>query len=131
MSSQFISTASDTGAFARQPGEQDAAHGLLQAHQQLELDGTTDLSAHIAAHGGACVFGVRLALTNGGDYAYCLEVDAQGASGAFGGGLHLRFRDESGRWYCLYVYTGTRMLHVLRYNSHRPNITHVEWGEEG
>lgn len=98
----------------------------LEENSALIVDGQEDLSKIITFNDGGCVYGITLT-GSPGMYDYVVNVDAQGPKGAFSGGGHLRFTDETGDVYKLYIYSSHRSTHTVRYNSEKPSIVKVEW----
>jgi hypothetical protein len=98
----------------------------LQPNQQVQVNGNSDLSSCVRANDGGCVYGITLT-GSPGIYDYVVNVDAQGPSGAFSGAMYLAFTDESGDKYHLMVYSSSRSVHTVRYNSDKPAITRIEW----
>lgn len=98
----------------------------LESFNNLVIDGQDDLSQIITFNDGGCVHGISLT-GSPGIYDYVLNIDAQGPKGAFSGSGHLKFHDESGDCYKIFIYSSTRSVHTLRYNSKKPNIIKVEW----
>ena len=98
----------------------------LAPRQDMLINGNIDLEGFIHFNDGGRVFHITLQ-SSPGIYDYVLQVDAQGPKGPFSGGGHLAFTDESGDTYSLYIYSSTRSVHTVRYNSKQPNIMKVEW----
>jgi hypothetical protein len=98
----------------------------LQLNQQVDLNGNADLSSCVTANGEACVYGITLT-GSPGIYDYVVNVDAQGPSGFGSGSMYLAFTDETGDTYKLSVYSSTRSVHTVRYNSDKPAIFKIQW----
>lgn len=116
------------GVFAGSCGQNSSAvseYGLA-VNQVVELNGNTDLSGCVQANDDACVYGIRLA-GSPGIYDYVVEVDAQGPRGFGSGSMYLAFTDQSGDTYKLSIYSSTRSVHTVRYNSEQPNIMKIQW----
>ena len=62
---------------------------------------------------------------------YVVNVDAQGPSGFGSGSIYLAFTDQSGDTYYLSIYSSTRSVHTVRYNSEKPSITNIYWSDYG
>lgn len=102
----------------------------LQCNEEVAYDNNTNLSTSIRANDGGCVYGITLT-GSPGVYDYVLNVDAQGPSGFGSGGMHLAFTDESDDTYYLYVYSSSRSVHTVRYNSKMPAIKKIWWSNYG
>ena len=98
----------------------------LNGRQEVAFDNNTDLSDVIHFNDKGRVYHIKLE-SSAGVYDHVLLVDARGPSGAFSGSGHLKFTDVSGDTYKLGIYSSTRSLHTLRYNSKNPAIVKIEW----
>jgi hypothetical protein len=98
----------------------------LQPNETASLNGNTDLSTCMVANDGARVYGITLT-GSPGIYDYVVNVDAQGPSGFGSGSMYLAFTDESGDTYHLSIYSSTRSVHTVRYNSKQPAIKKIWW----
>lgn len=116
------------GDFAGKCGEDNSAMAEfgLQPNQTLRLNGNEDLSSCVLGNDGACAYGIQLKQSPG-IYDYVVQVDAQGPSGAFSGAMYFAFKDASGDIYHLSVYSSTRSVHTVRYNSNQPAIVEFRW----
>jgi hypothetical protein len=56
-----------------------------------------------------------------------VNVDAQGPSGFGSGSMYLAFTDQTGDTYKLSIYSSTRSIHTVRYNSEKPAIFKIQW----
>ena len=92
------------------------------------IDGNTDLSTCMVANGGAKVYGITLT-GSPGIYDYVVNVDAQGPSGFGSGSMYLAFTDQSGDTYYLSIYSSSRSVHTVRYNSQQPAIVKMWWSD--
>ena len=41
--------------------------------------------------------------------------------------MYLHFTDETGDRYALSIYSSSRSVHTVRYNSQKPAIVKIEW----
>ncbi len=98
----------------------------LQVNEQASVNGNTDLSTCLVANGNGCVYGITLT-GSPGIYDFVVNVDAQGPSGFGSGAMHLAFTDASGDTYYLKVYSSSRSVHTVRYNSQQPAIMKIWW----
>lgn len=94
--------------------------------QVMAINGSTDLEGCVQGNDGARVYSVTL-MASPGIYDYVLQVDGQGPKGVFGGSWYLAFTDKSGDTYKLSLYSSTRSVHTVRYNSKLPSIMKFEW----
>jgi hypothetical protein len=102
-----------------------AAEGM-PVNSVVSINGTTDLSGIVQFNDKGKVYEIRLK-GSPGFYDFVLEVDAEGPHGPFSGSGHLKFTDASKDSYELGIYSSTRSVHTVRYNSGKPNITLIEW----
>lgn len=100
----------------------------LQPNEQASVNGNTDLSTCLIGNGNARVYYITMT-GSPGSYDYVVNVDAQGPSGFGSGYLHLAFTDESGDTYYLKIYSSTRSVHTVRYNSESPAIKKIYWSD--
>ncbi len=100
----------------------------LQPNEQASVNGNTDLSSCLVGNGHACIYSITMT-GSPGIYDYVLNVDAQGPSGFGSGSIYLAFTDESGDTYYLYIYSSTRSVHTVRYNSSKPAIVKIYWSD--
>ena len=98
----------------------------LQINETASLNGNTDLSTCMRGNDGARVYGITLT-GSPGIYDYVVNVDAQGPSGFGSGSMYFAFTDESGDTYYLSIYSSTRSVHTVRYNSKQPAIKKIWW----
>jgi hypothetical protein len=102
----------------------------LQVNGQVNINGNKDLSTCMIGNNGACVYGISLTKGDGTRiYDYVLNVDAKGPEGFGSGSMYLAFTDDSGDTYHLSIYSSTRSMHKLRYNSERPVIKKIFWSD--
>ncbi len=98
----------------------------LQPFEMVSLNGNVDLSTCMQFNDKGKVYGITLT-GSPGIYDYVLNVDAEGPHGMFSGAGHLKFTDETGDVYNLSIYSSTRSVHTVRYNSEKPAIVKIEW----
>ncbi|AWT36399.1 hypothetical protein GCM10008956_14970 [Deinococcus arenae] len=110
-----------------QPNAVTSARGM-QPNEAAAIDGNTDLSTCMVANGGAKVYGITLT-GSPGIYDYVVNVDAQGPSGFGSGSMYLAFTDQSGDTYYLSIYSSSRSVHTVRYNSQQPAIVKMWWSD--
>ena len=107
------------------------ATGLLDLNQSVAINGSTDLSACIVGLTSGCVYGVSLGEDlNDSVYKYMISVDAAGPEGAGSGQIWLAFVDESGSDYSLAIFSSTRKIHTVSFNSTAPSIASISWSPE-
>lgn len=99
----------------------------MQPFQQASINGGP-VSNCVVGNDGATIYGITLTNT-AGFYTYRITVDGQGPSGLFGGFFYLAFTDQSGDTYYLSLYSSTRELHTVDYNSGQPNIVKIWWSD--
>lgn len=97
----------------------------MEVFQQATINGGPTSNC-VVGNDGAKVYGISLAKTSG-VYPYQIQVDCQGPSGIFSGFFHLAFTDASGDTYYLNIYSSTRELHTVDYDSTSPNIVKIWW----
>ena len=102
--------------------------GALNPGDQVEINGSGDLSTCIVGNSNARVYSIAL-INQAGFFNYVVNVIAQGPSGPFSGWLHLYFTDETGDRYSLGIWSSTKQQHTVAYNSDRPGIVKIEWGD--
>lgn len=108
--------------------KQIASEQGLQPHDQVSVNGSTDLSACLVGNDNARVFGINMKTQDGGRmYDDVINADARGPEGFGSGSLYLAFTDESGDTYCLSIYSSSRSTHTLKYNSNKPAIKRIFW----
>jgi hypothetical protein len=100
----------------------------LQPNEQASVNGNTDLSTCLVGNGHACIYSITMT-GSPGIYDYVVNVDAKGPSGFGSGSIYLAFTDESGDTYYLYIYSSTRSVHAVRYNSQKPAIMKIYWSD--
>jgi hypothetical protein len=98
----------------------------LQPNETASINGNTDLSTCMVANDGGRVYGITLT-GSPGIYDYVVNVDAQGPSGFGSGSMYLAFTDETNDTYYLYIYSSSRSVHTVRYNSQKPAIKKIWW----
>jgi hypothetical protein len=102
--------------------------GALKPGDQVEINGSIDLSKCIVGNSEARVYSITLQKQSG-FFAYVLDVVAQGPSGWASGWLYLYFTDETGDKYSLGIFLSSKQQHTVAYNSDRPGIVKIEWGD--
>ncbi|MFV0385174.1 hypothetical protein [Paracoccus sp. (in: a-proteobacteria)] len=117
-----------TADFTGKCGENSSATATkgLAPLQIMAINGSTDLQSCVVGNDGARVYSVTL-MASPGIYDYVIQVDGQGPSGIFGGSWYLAFTDQSGDTYKLSLYSSTRSVHTVRYNSKLPSIMKFQW----
>lgn len=100
----------------------------LQCNETASIQGNTDLSTCMRANNGAMVYGITLT-GSPGVFDFVVNVDAQGPHGFGSGSMYLAFTDESGDTYYLSIYSSTRSVHTVRYNSEKPAIKRIWWSD--
>lgn len=100
--------------------------GALNPGDQVEINGSVDLSTCIVGNSEARVFSITLQ-KQAGFFSYVLDVVAQGPSGVFSGWLYLYFTDQTGDTYSLGIFSSTKQQHTVAYNSDQPGIVKIEW----
>jgi hypothetical protein len=108
------------------PNSAQSASGM-QPFQTATVNGSP-VSNCIVGNDGAAIYGITLT-TTAGIYDYQIAVDGQGPSGAFSGSFYLAFTDQSGDTYYLSLYSSTREVHTVDYNSSAPNIVKIWWSD--
>ena len=98
----------------------------LQPNETASIRENTDLSYCMLANDGGRVFGITLN-PSPGIYDYVVHVDAQGPKGIGSGSMYLAFTDETDDTYFLSIYSSSRSVHTVRYNSKRPAIKKIWW----
>jgi hypothetical protein len=104
----------------------------LKANEQVELNGSTDLSECIVGNAGARVYSIVMTGKGSpgneeGNYSYVIAVGGQGPKGSGAGGLTLSFTDEAGAIYLMTLGGPTRRMYYLRFNSGQPAIKKIAW----
>jgi hypothetical protein len=120
---KFTSTCGENSEATSQQG--------LKVNEEVEINGSTDLSKCIIGNSGACVYSIVKTGKGPGNeevgYDYLIAVDGKGPKGYGSGSLTLAFHDESPDIYHLTLTSSTRKMHYLRYNSRRPDIKKITW----
>lgn len=98
----------------------------MGVNSQVAILGDTNLSGTIQFNDAGCVYGITLT-GSPGIYDYVVNVDAQGPKGVGSGSGYLAFTDRSGDTYKLSLYSSTRSVHTVRYNSKQPEIVKIRW----
>jgi len=128
LNSDFMGTCGE-GRVRGVPMVVTSAEGL-QINGQVNISGSKDLSTCLVGNNGACVYRISLTKVEGTRiYDYVLNVDAKGPEGFGSGSLYLAFTDDSGDTYRLSIYSSTRSMHTLAYNSERPVIKKIAWSD--
>jgi hypothetical protein len=104
------------------------AQGRMEPFMEASVNGSAP-NVCVVGNDGAKVYGITLT-KNAGIYDYIITVDAQGPSGVFSGSFYLAFTDQSGDTYHLSIYSSTRELHTVSYNSSQPSIVTIAWCDE-
>ncbi len=102
--------------------------GALNPGDQVEINGSVDLSTCLVGNSNARVFSITLQ-KQAGFFSYVLDVIAQGPSGPFSGWLYLYFTDQTNDRYSLGIFSSTKQQHTVAYNSDQPGIVKIEWGD--
>lgn len=100
----------------------------MTVNSEVSINGSLNLYDIIKFNDKGCVYGITLT-GSPGIYDYVLNVDAQGPSGFGSGSGYLAFTDKSGDTYKLSIYSSTRSVHTVRYNSQQPEIVKIEWND--
>lgn len=98
----------------------------MAVNSEVSINGSSNLYNIIRFNDNGCVYGITLTGSPGA-YDYVINVDAQGPKGFGSGSGYLAFTDKSGDTYKLSIYSSTRSVHTVRYNSHQPEIVKIEW----
>ncbi|MFT3875444.1 MAG: hypothetical protein QM708_03295 [Propioniciclava sp.] len=98
----------------------------LQPNEQASIQGNTDLTTCIRSNDGGRVYSIILT-GSPGVYDYVVNVDAEGPRGFGSGSMYLAFTDEDNETYYLSIYSSTRSVHTVRYNSDTPAIKAIHW----
>lgn len=116
------------GSFSGKSGQNSSASSKtgLKPGQQATINRMTDLSSVIQANDNGRVYSVTLEKIEG-VCQYRLVVDAQGPKGLFSGSMFLYFTDQSGDRDALTIFSGTRKIHTMLYNSSAPAVMKIEW----
>jgi len=102
--------------------------GALNPGDQVEINGSVDLSTCIVGNSNARVYSIYL-INQSGFFNYVVNVLAQGPAGPFSGWLYLYFTDQTGDRYSLGLYSSAKQQHTVAYNSSQPGIVKIEWGD--
>lgn len=100
----------------------------MTVNSEVSINGSSNLYDMIKFNGNGCVYNITLT-GSPGNYDYVLNVDAQGPSGIGSGSGYLAFTDKSGDTYMLSIYSSTRSVHTVRYNSQQPEIVKIQWSD--
>ena len=98
----------------------------MQPFQTATVNGGPPSNCVIANDGGT-VYGITILNIAGPIYDYQISVDAQGPSGWDSGSMYLAFTDATGDTYYLSIYSSTREIHTVDYNSSSPAIVTIWW----
>ncbi len=98
----------------------------MTVNSEVSINNSSQLHDIIKFNDGGCVYGITLT-GSPGFYDYVINVDAQGPKGFGSGAGYLAFTDKSGDTYKLSIYSSTRSVHTVRYNSEKPEIVKIEW----
>lgn len=108
-----------------------AATGLLDLDQSVVINGNSDLSSCMVGLTSGCVYGISLGEDlNHSVYQYMISVDAAGPEGVGSGQIWLSFVDESGSNYSLSIFSSTRKVHTVSFNSSAPSIVTIDWSPD-
>jgi hypothetical protein len=116
------------GSCGNTTGDTEPIGGALNPGDQVEINGSTDLSTCIVGNSNARVYQITLQ-KQAGFFDYVLDVIAQGPSGLGSGWLYLYFTDQTGDRYSLGIYSSTQQQHTVAFNSDQPGIVKIEWGD--
>lgn len=108
-------------------GECVPVGGPLNPGDQVEINGSIDLSPCIVGNSNAKLYSVTLA-EQSGFYSYVVTVVAEGPHGLGSGWLNLYFTDRTGDRYALGIWKSEKLQHTVAYNSSDPAIVKIEWG---
>ncbi len=113
---------------AKKTGENSSAERRdgMTVNSEASINGLSQLHDIIKFNNNGCVYGITLT-GSPGVYDYVINVDAQGPKGFGSGSGYLAFTDKSGDTYKLSIYSSTRSVHTVRYNSEKPEIVKIEW----
>lgn len=100
----------------------------MTVNSEVSINGSLNLYDIIKFNDKGCVYGITLT-GSPGIYDHVLNVDAQGTSGFGSGSGYLAFTDKSGDTYKLSIYSSTRSVHTVRYNSQQQEIVKIEWND--
>ncbi|MDK2968328.1 hypothetical protein [Lacrimispora sp.] len=98
----------------------------MTVNSEVTINGSSNLYDIIKFNNKGCVYGITLT-GSPGFYDFVLSVDAQGPEGVLSGAGYLAFTDKSGDTYKLSIYSSTRSVHTVRYNSEKPEIVKIQW----
>lgn len=98
----------------------------MTVNSEVSINGSSNLHDIIKFNDKGCVYGITLTGSPGA-YDFVLNVDAQGPSGFTSGSGYLAFTDKTGDVYHLSIYSSTRSVHTVRYNSKQPEIVKIQW----
>lgn len=108
-------------------GEAVPAGGALNPGDQVQINGSIDLSSCIVGNSSARVYTVTLAEQSPILYKYVVTVVAEGPHGLGSGWLNLWFTDRTGDRYALGIWKSEKLQHTVAYNSDDPAIVKIEW----
>ncbi len=113
---------------AAKTGENSSAERKdgMTVNSEVTINGSSNLYDIIKFNNKGCVYGITLT-GSPGLYDFVLSVDAQGPEGVLSGAGYLAFTDKSGDTYKLSIYSSTRSVHTVRYNSEKPEIVKIQW----
>lgn len=117
-----------TDSCGRTSGRLDPVSEPLRPGDTLVVGGSADLSGCIIGNKDARVYSIVLQ-PHEGVFGHVIDVVAQGPRGAFSGYLNLWFTDETGATYRLGIFESTKKKHTVAYDSDRPAIVRVNWGD--
>lgn len=98
----------------------------MTVNSEVSINGSSNLHDIIKFNDNGCIYSITLTGSPGA-YDYVINVDAQGPKGLVSGSGYLAFTDESGDTYKLSIYSSTRSVHTVRYNSQKPKIVKIQW----
>lgn len=113
---------------AGQNSDAECAVGM-GVNSEVSINGQTNLSGTIQFNNSGCVYGITFTGAPG-IYDYVVNVDAQGPKGMGSGSGYLAFTDRSGDTYKLSIYSSTRSVHTVRFNSKEPEIVKIQWSNK-
>ncbi len=108
-------------------GEAVPVGGALNPGDQVQINGSVDLSSCIVGNSSARVYSITLERQSPILYDYVISVVAEGPHGAFSGWLNLYFTDRTGDRYALGIWKSDKLQHTVAFNSSDPAIVKLEW----
>ncbi len=108
-------------------GEVVPVGGALNPGDQVQINGSVDLSSCIVGHSNARVYTITLEKQSPILYDYVVTVVAEGPHGVGSGWLELYFTDRTGDRYALGIWKSDKLQHTVAYNSKDPAIVKIEW----